>query len=126
MFNQLGSKFREKIDETLHSKSKKPEKTSKNIDNNSDNIESCPDKNKSIISFSLKSSNLLPQLVSLCQEVSQTSINYVKQIVSISHNPKFCLLFGIGLGASSSVIVLGYGIYQLETSMKEPVEEVLT
>ncbi|WGT68482.1 penicillin-binding protein 1A [cyanobacterium endosymbiont of Epithemia clementina EcSB] len=58
--------------------------------------------------------------------MSQTSINSVKRIVSISHNPKFYLLFGIGLGASSGVIALGYGIYQLESSITEPVEEVLT
>jgi penicillin-binding protein 1A len=126
VFNQLGLKFREKINQILHSKSKNPKGTNKNLGNDSDDIESCQEKNQPEISFSVKISKTLPQLVSLFQEVSQTSINSVKRIVSISHNPKFCLLFGIGLGASSGVIALGYGIYQLESSITEPVEEVLT
>ncbi|XTZ10528.1 MAG: penicillin-binding protein, partial [cyanobacterium endosymbiont of Rhopalodia yunnanensis] len=110
----------------MHSKSKNPKETNKNLGNDSDDIESCQEKNQREISFSVKISKTLPQLVSLFQEVSQTSINSVKRIVSISHNPKFCLLFGIGLGASSGVIALGYGIYQLESGITEPVEEVLT
>lgn len=126
MFNQLGSKFRETIDKILHSKSENFEGKNKNLNNDYDDIESYQDKNQPEISFSVKISKTLPQLVSLCQEVSQTSINSVKRIISISYNPKFFLLLGIRLGAIGGLIALGYGIYQLESSITEPVEEVLT
>lgn len=60
----------------------------------------------------------------------RTSINRlavpVKAIYATRHHPRFWLLLGMGLGASSSAVALGWGVYQLESSVTESVEEVLT
>ncbi|WP_267384200.1 transglycosylase domain-containing protein [Cyanobacterium sp. uoEpiScrs1] len=126
MFNQLVLKFRYKIDQVLHPKSNNIEKLNQNSGNDSDNIKFCQNKTQLKISFLAKTLGGFPELVSLYQRISQTSIVAIKRIVSINHYPKLCLLFWIGLGASSGTIVLGYGMYQLENSIMEPIEDVLT
>ncbi len=125
MFNQLGSRFKEKIGRVWHSKPKNPEETNQNLGNNPDAIKSGQEKKQPKTRFSVKTPKIPPQLVSLSQKVSQTSVNSVKRVVSLRHHPRFWLVLGIGVGASSSAIALGYGIYQLESSITEPVEEVL-
>jgi penicillin-binding protein 1A len=72
-------------------------------------------KEKNIISFKkLKISAFTEKIVPSLQKVA-----------AVRHKPRFWLFLGIGLGASSSAIALGYGIYQIETSITESVEEVL-
>ena len=122
MFNQLGSGFREKIDQVLHSESESLKETNQNLGNDPNSIESVQNKKQP----KTRLSAIISKMVISCQKIAKTPVNSVKKIVSISHNPKFCLLLGIGLGSGSSLIALGYGIYQIESSITEPVEEVLT
>ncbi len=49
----------------------------------------------------------------------------LQKIAAVHHRPRFWFIFGVGLGASTSAIALGYGIYQIESSITESVEEVL-
>ncbi|MEL4894239.1 transglycosylase domain-containing protein [Crocosphaera sp. Alani8] len=49
----------------------------------------------------------------------------LQKIPTVRHRPKFWLIFGVSLGAGTSAIALGYGIYQIEASITESVEDVL-
>ncbi|MDJ0728977.1 MAG: penicillin-binding protein 1A [Crocosphaera sp.] len=57
--------------------------------------------------------------------LGQKIVPSLQKIAAVRHRPRFWLIFGIGLGASTSAIALGYGIYQIETSITESVEDVL-
>ncbi|MGB5772024.1 MAG: penicillin-binding protein 1A [Crocosphaera sp.] len=52
-------------------------------------------------------------------------VTSLQNMAAVRHKPRFWLFMGLGLGASSSAIALGYGIYQIETSITESVEDVL-
>lgn len=56
---------------------------------------------------------------------TQTILPPLQKIVAVRRNKRFWLLLGVGVGFSSGAIALGYGIYQIETSITESVEDVL-
>ncbi|WP_172957422.1 transglycosylase domain-containing protein [Aphanothece sacrum] len=62
-----------------------------------------------------------PQLTTF----SQQTITSLKKVASVRHYPKFWLLFGMGVGVTSSALILGYSVYELETSITDSVEDAL-
>lgn len=57
--------------------------------------------------------------------IAKKIITPLQKIAGVRRSKRFWLLLGIGLGVSSGTIALGYGIYQIETSITESVEDVL-
>ncbi|MGK7939494.1 MAG: transglycosylase domain-containing protein [Crocosphaera sp.] len=57
--------------------------------------------------------------------LGQKIVPSLQKIAAVRHRPRFWLFFGMGLGVSSSAIALGYGVYQIESSITESVEDVL-
>ncbi|MEM8780188.1 MAG: penicillin-binding protein 1A [Cyanobacteria bacterium P01_G01_bin.49] len=68
-----------------------------------------------------KQYSLPPQLTAF----SEQAVTSFKKVVSVRHQPRFWLFFGVGIGASAGVITLGYSIYQIESSITESIEDVL-
>ncbi len=49
-----------------------------------------------------------------------------EKAVSLSQHPKFWLFFGMGVGVSSSALLLGWSVYRLESSITESVADIST
>lgn len=62
---------------------------------------------------------LVDQISTYLQKTGETAHKF-------SQKPRFWLWMGLGLGISSSAIVMGWGVYQLESSVTESIEDVLT
>ncbi|ACB52879.1 penicillin-binding protein 1A [Crocosphaera subtropica ATCC 51142] len=56
---------------------------------------------------------------------TQKIITPLQKIAAVRRGQRFWLFVGVGLGVSSGAITLGYGVYQIETSITESVEDVL-
>ncbi|MDJ0599315.1 MAG: PBP1A family penicillin-binding protein [Crocosphaera sp.] len=57
--------------------------------------------------------------------LTQTLVTPLRKIAAIRKGRQFWLLLGMGVGVSSGAIALGYGVYQIESSITESVEDVL-
>ncbi|ACK65404.1 penicillin-binding protein, 1A family [Rippkaea orientalis PCC 8801] len=119
MFNQFGSKFRQKISQFFP---QKPDKEGEN----SQPVKNTPQPITYLASDYCKKFKQKLQLPPSVIAFSQTAVNSLKRASLVRHHPKFWLLFGITMGTSSSAIALGYTIYQVESSITESVEEVFT
>ena len=113
MLNQLRSKFKQQLRNALLSMAEKldserpPSPSSSKRKRRRRNRRKERNKEKNKANFGQK---ILPSL---------------QTIAAVRHRPRFWLFFGMGLGVSSSAIALGYGIYQIESSITESVEDVL-
>ncbi|MDJ0843856.1 MAG: penicillin-binding protein 1A, partial [Crocosphaera sp.] len=56
---------------------------------------------------------------------TQTLVTPLQKIAAVRHGRRFWLFLGMGVGVSSGAITLGYGVYQIETSITESVEDIL-
>ncbi|MGK7953828.1 MAG: PBP1A family penicillin-binding protein [Crocosphaera sp.] len=59
------------------------------------------------------------------ETAGQKILPSLQKIAAVRHRPRFWFILGMSLGASTSAIALGYGIYQIETSITESVEDML-
>ncbi|MDJ0661111.1 MAG: penicillin-binding protein 1A [Crocosphaera sp.] len=56
---------------------------------------------------------------------TQTLVTPIQKIAAVRYSRRFWLFLGMGVGVSSGAIALGYGIYQIESSITESVEDIL-
>ena len=119
MFNQLRSQFRQKVSQLLPTK---PDKLS----GNSETVKKNTQLSKNLALDKENNYSKKRYIADYLLNLGQTALTRIKQGASIRHHPRFWLFFAMGLGASSGAIALGYGIYQIESSITESVEEVFT
>jgi penicillin-binding protein 1A len=67
-----------------------------------------------------------PQPNALLNKVSTALAPIGSGLQQFRQHPRFWLLVGMGLGASSGAIALGWGIYSLEKNTQENIDNVLT
>lgn len=120
MFNQFSNNVKRRLSHLLHSMADKIDSQTPPLSETEKTTTSLK-KRRRRRRRNRKKRTLPPQLAVLSQKTTTS----LKKVAAVRHRPKFWLIFGVSVGASTTAIALGYSIYQIESSITESVEDVL-